>query len=300
MKGTTTQSQNAALAYLFSSGAIRELAHKGHSPLVGRLLAESGLIQCLDSNCTLSKVYDQAFSILKAKDYRHEYIYKNAIAQKILLGKHSLNTSSMLTEFRAGSCKADVVILNGTSVVYEIKSEKDNLDRLEKQLLEYLGIFDQIYVITGECHVASLLKVIPEEIGIQILTNRFQISEYRPAVSNVSNVSPEQIFESLQRSEYLAILQKNGIGVPNLPNTRIHTAAKELFVTLTPEQAHSGMVEILKQTRNPISLRQFVQSVPDSLRAAAISVPLSNSERSCFLSALNTDLETVLEWMERN
>lgn len=47
----------------------------------------------------------------------------NVIANKILLGKHSLNTSHMLSEFRVGYNKADVVIINGTSSVYEIKSE---------------------------------------------------------------------------------------------------------------------------------------------------------------------------------
>ncbi|MEI9986083.1 MAG: sce7726 family protein [Aliidongia sp.] len=53
-----------------------------------------------------------------------------SVTQKILMGKHSLRTASMLNEFRAGSCKADLVILNGTATVYEIKSERDSLTRL--------------------------------------------------------------------------------------------------------------------------------------------------------------------------
>lgn len=294
MKRTWTQSENAALARLFSSSVIREIAQKGYSTLFRRLLYESGLESSFNDDDTLRELFDEAFGILQIEGNRHEYIYKNAITQKILLGKHSLKTSCMLSEFRAGKCKADVVILNGTSTVYEIKSERDKLDRLENQLYEYLRIFDQVQVITCENHVSTLERTIPKEVGIQILTNRFTISDYRLATSNKANICPEQIFESLQRREYLAILDKYGIIVPEVPNTRIHSIAKQLFNSLTPQQAHEGMVEVLKKTRSPLILREFINALPNALKAAAISVPLSNEERYRFLDALEMKLETVL------
>ena len=295
MKRTWTQSENAALARLFSSSVVRELAHRGCSPLAGRLLYEAGLTNSLGDICTVRELFDWAYSILQIRGNRHEYIYKNAIAQKVLLGVHSLNTSCMLSEFRAGGCKADVVILNGTSAVYEIKSERDTLDRLEKQLCEYLRIFDRIQVITTESHISTLERSIPQSVGIQVLTDRFHISDYRLPASNAANVCPDQVFESLQRTEYLAILGRYGIAVPVVSNTRVHAVAKALFASLTPEQAHQGMVDVLKSTRNPIVLREFIRSVPDSLKAAAISVPLTSGERSRFLDVLDTELEAVLK-----
>ncbi|MHB9027049.1 MAG: sce7726 family protein [Armatimonadota bacterium] len=296
MKRVWSPSEIAALARFFSSSVVRELAHKGYSSLFGRLLHESGLSHSHHVTNTLGEFFDWAYGVLQAKDNRHEYIYKNALAQKVLLGRHSLNTSCMITEFRAGSCKADVVILNGTSTVYEIKSERDRLDRLEKQLHEYLKIFDQVQVITGDNHVDALERNIPVEVGIQVLTGRFSISDYRPPVSNIANVRPESIFESLQRSEYLTILNMYDITVPAVPNTRMHAVAKELFCSLTPEQAHKGMVEALKENRNPIVLREFILSVPGSLKAAAVSVPLSKSERFRFLAAMETRLEIARSW----
>jgi hypothetical protein len=295
MKRTWTHSENAALARLFSSSVVRELAHKGYSPLAGRLLCEADLSNSLEGICTTRELFDWAYSILRVRGNRHEYIYKNAIARNVLLGVHSLNTSCMLSEFRAGRCKADVVILNGTSMVYEIKSERDTLDRLENQLSEYLGIFDRVQVITSESHISALERTIPEEVGIQVLTDRFRIHDYRLPTSNVANVCPGQVFESLQRSEYLAILGKYGITVPEVANTRVHAVAKALFVSLTPEQAHQGMVDVLKSTRNSIVLRDFIRSVPDSLKAAAICVPLTSLERSRFLHVLDAELETVLK-----
>ena len=56
------------------------------------------------------------------KNYRSEFIYKNEIVNKILLGKYSLNTATVLNEFRIGKSIADLVMLNGTSVVYGNKN----------------------------------------------------------------------------------------------------------------------------------------------------------------------------------
>lgn len=296
MKRTWSPSDISALARFFSSGVIRELAKKGYSPLFGRLLDELTLSEPLPGVTTVGDFLDRAFGELRRKNNRHEYIYKNAIAHKVLIGKHSLNTACMLTEFRAGNCKADVVILNGTSTVYEIKSERDALGRLQRQLSEYLKVFDYVQVIAGENHIMALESLIPEQVGIQVLTDRFTIRDHRPAVSNARNVCPEHVFESLQRSEYLAILNAHGIAVPEVPNTRIHAVAKELFITLTPEQAHQGMVEVLQRTRSPIALRDFVEAVPSALKAAAVSVPLTRQERLRLLEALSADFRTAFTW----
>lgn len=285
-----------ALARLFSSSVIREIARRGHSKLMGKLIAESGLADSLPDLPTLSAFFDWAFRILRVTENRHEYIYKNAIANKVLLGTHSLNTTCMLTEFRAGRCKADVVLFNGTSTVYEIKSERDSLDRLQKQIDEYLGVFDILQVICGENHLAVLERSIPSAVGIQVLTGRFTIREYRQAVSNVANIRPERIFDSLQRHEYLAILEMNGMVVPALPNTQIHAVAAEMFASLTPEQAHQGMVAILKQTRSSIALQHFIQSVPSALKAAALSVPLTQRERTRFVEALADKPYKAIGW----
>ncbi|PKG80047.1 hypothetical protein CXF80_18020 [Shewanella sp. Actino-trap-3] len=74
------------------------------------------------------------------KHYRYEYFYKNTIANNRLLGRHSLRTAAMITEFRVGRNIADCVIFNGSSTCYEIKTEFDSLSRLDAQLDSYLQI----------------------------------------------------------------------------------------------------------------------------------------------------------------
>ena len=116
-----------ALSRIFTPVVMNSLVHTGTSGYLYEVILNSGLINRLDTSMPLKKFFDWIYDLL-VKRYRSEYIYKNAIANKILLGKHSLNTSHMLTEFRAANCKADVVVLNGTSTVYEIKSEYDFSD----------------------------------------------------------------------------------------------------------------------------------------------------------------------------
>ena len=112
--------QLSALTRLFSAAVFREMAKKGRSGLFRRLVEQAGLIARADSRATVGDTFDSAFEILKVAGHRDEYIYRAAISQQVLMGTHSLRTASMLSEFRAGSCKADLVILNGTATVYEL------------------------------------------------------------------------------------------------------------------------------------------------------------------------------------
>src|SRR5271165_5646714 len=142
--------QLAAISRLFSSSIVREMARKGRSPLFARLVTQSRMLSSISLSEPASKVFEAAFSLLRREGYRHEYIYKAALTHKILLGKHSLQTASMLNEFRVGECKADLAILNGTATVYEVKSERDSLSRLERQVAAYAKVFARVCVIAAE------------------------------------------------------------------------------------------------------------------------------------------------------
>ena len=114
----------AGLARIFTASVIKELVSKGYSAMASRILRESQLLSTLDPKMSLREFFEGLFALL-FRSYRNEYIYKSVIANRVLLGRHSLNTSFMLTEFRAGDCKADVVILNGTCTQNEISQSQE-------------------------------------------------------------------------------------------------------------------------------------------------------------------------------
>jgi hypothetical protein len=291
-----TAEQLAAISRLFSSSVIREMARKGKSPLFARLASQSLLRSSLPGCTPVHGLFEAAFSLLKREGYRHEYIYKAALTHKILLGRHSLQTASMLNEFRVGECKADLVILNGTSTVYEVKSERDSLARLQRQVNAYAKVFANVYVIAAENHVDAVKASVPEEVGILRLNHRHQISVMREAVDRAANTSPAAIFDSIRIEEASLILRSEGASIPVVPNTSLNSTLRQLFVELDGRSAHDAMVRVLKTTRNLMPLSDLVSKLPPSLHTAALSIPLRKLDHDRLIAAVNARLEDAMSW----
>ncbi len=273
------------------------MARRGESPLFARLVNESTLLETFPRHEPVGTVFEAAFSLLRREGYRHEYIYKAALTHKILLGKHSLRTASMLNEFRVGDCKADVAILNGTSTVYEVKSERDSLIRLERQVTAYAKVFAQVYVIAAEDHVNGVKSSVPGDVGIMVLNGRHHISTLREAVDRADSTSPAAIFDSVRTEEARMILLAQGVSVPVVPNTVLNSVLRELFIKLGAREAHDGMVRVLKKTRNLLPLSALVDQLPHSLQAAALSIPLRKLDHTRLIAAVNTRLEDAMDWV---
>lgn len=295
MKNYST-SQLSALTRLFSAAVFRELAKKGQSSLFCRLLGQTNLLDNAGSGATVGDVFDQAFEILKVAGQRDEYIYRAAISQKILMGTHTLRTASMLNEFRAGSSKADLVILNGTATVYEIKSERDSLARLASQVENYKRVFAKVNVIASEGHIDGIIETVPKDVGVMCLSKRFQITTVREAAECPARICPVTVFESLRMAESHTILQTMGVVVPEVPNTQRHAAMRDLFARLDPVDLHAEMVCTLKRTRDLAPLSDFVNRLPKSLQAAALSISVRHSDHPKLIGAIETPLQTAMTW----
>jgi len=285
-----------ALSRLFSSSVILEMARRGKSPIFARLVREIDALGEFSACHRVRDIFDAAFNTLKRKANRHEYVYKSALTHKILLGTHSLQTASMLTEFRVGSCKADLAILNGTATVYEIKSERDSLSRLATQIEAYREVFASVYVIAGENHLDQVIADIPSDVGVMMLHSRYRLSTLREAHNLPERTNPEAIFGSIRLDEAKAILLRNGLPVPSVPNTERFVAFKEQFVKLTPMQAHKGMVEVLKESRNLLPLSNLVSSLPISLQPAALTTSLRKVDQDRLVSAVNATTQEAMTW----
>lgn len=290
-------SQLMAAARMFSSAVFKEMARTGKSPMFSRLAVESSLVESLDATTPISCLFEVAFTLLKRKAYRYEYAYKAALTHKILLGVHSLRTASMLTEFRVGGCKADLAILNGTSTVYEIKSERDKLDRLENQISAYRKVFAKVNIVTGENHVDSILSFAPADVGVMLLNDRFQISTIRDAINCPEKIVPTSVFDSIQRNEAIKILGQLNVDIPDVPNTKIYQVMRECFETLPPIALHDCMVRVLKETRSLLPLSELIEALPRSLQAAAFSTPLRQQDHARLLSAVETPIQEALHWV---
>jgi len=272
------------------------MAKKGSSLLFTRLMLLSKIADRCGVDATVGAVFDSAFEVLQVAGFRDEYVYRAAITKKILMGRHSLRTASMLTEFRVGACKADLVILNGTATAYEIKSERDSLARLLNQVVHYKRVFATVNVIASENHVASVRELVPPDVGIMCLSKRYQFSVVRDAQDRPERICPVTVFESVRSAEATAILKGLGFGIPDVPNTQRYTAMRSLFSGLDPVALHHEFVRTLKRTRNLAPLGDLVNQLPVSLHAAALSIPVRRVDHGRLLEAVKTPLKAALTW----
>jgi len=277
----------------FSPIVLSGLERNSYSSYFSEVCKTSGLLKNIDSSISLRDFFDIIFHFL-LKNYRNEYIYKNIIANKILLGKHSLKTSQLLTEFRIGKNKADIIILNGTATVYEIKSEYDTFFRLNKQINSYIKAFEYVNIITSPSQIRKALQVLPESIGVLSFTDRNTISTFRKPKSNLNNINLSLLFDSLRKNEYIEIVKTYYGNVPNVPNTKIFNVCKKQYCEIPLKYAVRLTTDILKRRNYSDFTIQNIKKVPFSLIAYILSLGNNKIRIENTLKVLNKKLIEII------
>ena len=293
-RNASTAVSPGPLARLFSPRVLRELGTAGTSRTGSEVLRESAFFP--QGEQSLALFLERAFHFLSTS-LRSEYVFKNAIAEKILLGRHSYRTATMMTEFRAGACKADVVIFNGHSTAYEIKSERDTMSRLDDQVMSYRKVFEQVVVVTDSCHLDEVFDRTPADVGITVLSERYTLSEKRAPQIDWSRLDPCEMFESLQRSEYLKVLALTSEWDPKgIPNGVLHGEAKIAFNQVPIEMLVPRFIEVLKHRGQRACPVAFLESVPSSLKGLALATRLVPAQQQRIMAALASPAYCSLQY----
>lgn len=293
---TVDRGELAALTRLFSASVFHELGRYGRSALFTRLARQAPLLQRHSLGMSVADAFESAFGILRKSGHRDEYVYRSAITQKLLLGRHSLRTAAVVHEMRAGCSKADVVVLNGTSTAYEIKSERDQLTRLPSQLASYRQVFASVSVVTSSHQCKEVRSVIPDDVGLLVLSDAYTLQVVKEPEVLPQRTSPVEILRALRSNEAAAILQGLGIEVPDVPNTLIRRELEACFAHLDPSSVHDQMVRVLRRTRSQESLTRYIESMPTSLRAAMLALNMGERGRTRLSEALATPFSAALAW----
>ena len=223
---------------------------------------------------SLGEAFDFTLRIM-ASQYRSEYVFKNWLVNRLVFGRHSPRTASALLELRAGTSIADVVVFNGTSAAYEIKTDLDNLSRLPLQLQNYSRYFDQVFVVTTTRMAPRIVGAVPPHVGVLVLTSRGSLSQVRDATSDMNRLSAAALFGLLHRAEALRVLGRTCGYEVDVPVTRLWHRTREMFEALPVEIAHREAVSELRA--RGIARAPAATLIPRSLRGLAYEVPLSGS-----------------------
>lgn len=147
-----------------------------------------------------------------------------------------------------GSVRADVAVINGILDCYEIKSDRDTLQRLPEQIRAYNAVFDKVTLVVGFSHVYAALEMIPNWWGVTIAkTNQhggITLNEIRKATYNTKK-DKDSIARLLWREEALRILEEKqqDAGVRSKPRAVIY---ERLTATLDMEELSSIVRESLR------------------------------------------------------
>lgn len=232
------------------------------------------------------EVFTSVYRMLRF-NYRNEYYYKNTIVNKILLGRHSLNTTTALSELPIAASKADLVMINGSGVVYEVKTALDSLERLGGQVRDYYKAFDKVCIVTSESHYDKLEELLADSsVGISVLTEQATISPRKPACSDPSSLETDAMFRILRKQEYESILLKHYGWLPDVVPVRYYRECKAMFDQIEAYQAHEYMLAELRQ-RNQTDVNAFMSLVPYELK----TLVYFSEFRNCDYDRLSSFLE---------
>lgn len=233
------------LVSLFTTSFVNKIIEGNHHSYLSGVLKQTGFIRQIRKNSSVEKVLSKAFEFLN-DHHRCEYVFKTAIVNDLLLGRHSFLDTVYLTELRSYNSKADVVILNGTSTVYEIKSDVDTLARTPSQVSSYQKLFEYVYVVCNAKNAERLDGLVPNSVGILKLGDDLSIQTIRDATSNLEVLDPAIMFDSLRKAEYVEIIREITGKAPDYPGTTIHSNCKRIFSRLHNHEAHQFFLKALK------------------------------------------------------
>jgi len=225
------------------------------------------------SSMTLKEALERLYKLMLS-EYRCEYVYKNEIIRQILIKGHK-NEARAFTEVEVQKSIADVVIINGTSSVYEIKTELDGLNRLENQLHSYRLVFDKMFVVTHKEKLDSIKKVIGKDVGLIILKDKGKLETVREAKSNKKHVRSEYVFNLLHKEEYTKIIKSHFGYIPKVQPIQLFTECKRLFSLIEPIKAHTYMVKALRNRRTPWYQEDLFKALPHSLKLIGLTSRLT-------------------------
>ncbi len=140
---------------------------------------------------------------------------RSSFHRKKLRRHHVAPDTLVLDELglKHGRFRADIAVINGHLIGYEIKSDDDSLRRLTTQIDAYNAVFDRATAVVGQCHLAQVTKLAPSWWGIIVATDgqrgAVHFRTIRKAASNPST-DAFAVAQLLWRNEAEEELVKQG------------------------------------------------------------------------------------------
>lgn len=273
-------------ASAFSRSAFIDVLNFNDYSHFNWLVSKYDILRC----ATYSDMLKKSYSVI-SKYYRCEYVYKNELI-KLLLKKYGTRNSVYFNEFRVGNSIADMVMFNGESKAFEIKTEYDTPRRLDKQMDDYKRFFDKCYIIVPGDKVGEYRSIVEPTTGIIAMdqnNGRIILKEFRDAEQN-ERFEFKALMSCLRTEEYKNIVLSLGESLEGIAGYDMYKYCFQIISKANPSELRGIFLhEIKKRKNNTALLRKY----PMSVRQMMLSLNLSEDKANKLLELLNTNINQV-------
>lgn len=174
---------------------------------------------------------------------------------RIKLRRQHLCANTLVVDelgLKHGKSRADIAVINGHLVGYEIKSDVDSLYRLEEQIKAYSDVFDRVTVIVGAKYATTICSHIPDWWGVIVAYQgpRGGVSfEHARSTRTNGRVDPFSVAQLLWRNEAAEALSDLGVEQKILRQRR-EVLYERLADLLSTAELRYCVRESLKNRRN--------------------------------------------------
>ena len=244
-------------------------------PYLDRMISENSVPESFSKcvkryikteNATIGEAISEIYQFMD-RGYRNEYYYKNTILNQLLIKKHDLYNTAALTELPIGDSKADFIMINGRGVVYEIKTDLDNLLRLENQIKDYYKVFSYVYVVVGNKQLPLVKEFLKDQkVGIYELTSSGKLICRKKAFYNKENLSYEAMFQVLRKAEFESVLLKHFNKLPEVNSFQYYRECQKWLKCVNIITLQKDVMKCLKARTLMLVENKLEEKVPYELR----------------------------------
>lgn len=244
-----------------------------------------------DKEITYGDAISQIYHYMNSS-YRNEYFFKNTILNQLLIKKHDLYNTVALTELPVADSKADFIMINGKGIVYEIKTDLDNFNRLENQISDYYKAFKYVNVVVGYKQYEKAKEILlNSKVGIFVMCRNGNLQCRKVAKCNDKGLSYETMFRILRKKEFESIILKHYGKLPEVNNFQYYRECFKWILKINIKTFQKEMLECLKKRIRVFSEDTFEEKTPYELRFYAYFTKEKNNQYKMINDFWNNKME---------
>lgn len=219
-------------------------------------------------------------------NYPNEYILKNELLNKWAKTELGEKNSYIFNELRIGKARADLVMFNGVSKVFEIKTIFDDDTRLQHQLEQYKKIFNEVYIVVPK---ENLIKYLDVGKGIGVISYDIHSKTFLLEImaERIYNIDINVLMEVLHTKEYLKICEAVYDELPEMNAFNQFEICKNLISRIPSHKLNNFFLDVMKE-RNINN--EFFNIVNNEFNQICLALNLTRTERDKLIEGLRTKI----------